>query len=152
LEGFRFTYSAPLRFSDLDVLGHANHLSYLDILENARIAYYFDVIGLQSVHEIRFVLAELHIRYLASALLGQTLEVGFRTAWLKRSSSGFAYQIRDRAGGRLLAEGEGVQVYMDLEANQPEPLPEAYRERVVALEGAELRPPSIPHRPPASGR
>src|SRR5437763_6792193 len=96
LEGFRFTYSAPLRFSDLDVLVHANRLSYLDIPENARIAYYFDVMGLRSVQEIKFVLAELHIRYLASALLGQTLQGGFRTAWLKRSSSGFVYEIRDR--------------------------------------------------------
>ena len=138
MEGFRFTYSAPLRFSDLDVLGHANHLSYLDILENARIAYYFDVMGLRSVQEIKFVLAELQVRYVASALLSQTLEVGFRTAWLKRSSSGFAYQIRDQASRQLLAEGEGVQVYMDLHANQSEPLPGAYRERVIAFEGSDL--------------
>ena len=139
MEGFRFTYSAPLRFSDLDVLGHANHLSYLDILENARIAYYFDVMGLRSVQEIKFVLAELHIRYFASALLGQTLQVGFRTAWLKRSSSGFVYEIRDRESGQLLAEGEGVQVHMDLRANQSEPLPRAYRERVTAFEGSDLK-------------
>jgi acyl-CoA thioester hydrolase len=138
VEGFRFTYSAPLRFSDLDVLGHANHLSYLDILENARIAYYFDVMGLRSVQDIKFVLAELHIRYVASGLLGQTLEVGFRTSWLKRSSSGFAYEIRDQASRQLLAEGEGVQVYMDLHANRSEPLPGAYRERVIAFEGSDL--------------
>ena len=138
MEGFRFTYSAPLRFSDLDVLGHANHLSYLDVLENARIAYYFDVMGLRSVQEIKFVLAELHIRYVASGLLGQTLEVGFRTSWLKRSSSGFAYEIRDRASRQLLAEGEGVQVYMDLHANRSEPLPGAYREHVIAFEGSDL--------------
>ncbi len=82
MEGFKFTYAAPVRFSDLDVLGHVNHLAYLDILENARIAYYYQVMGLRSVQEIKFVLAELRVRYLASALLGQTLEVGFRIAWL----------------------------------------------------------------------
>src|SRR2546423_5508768 len=128
---YRFTYTVPLRFSDLDILGHANHLAYLDILENARIAYYYDVMGLQSVQEIKFVLADLRIRYLASALLGQTLVVAFRISWLKRSSSGFSYEILDQASGQRLAEGEGVQVYMDLEANRSEPLPEAYRRHVL---------------------
>ncbi len=141
MEGFKFTYAAPVRFSDLDVLGHVNHLAYLDILENARIAYYYQVMGLRSVQEIQFVLAELRVRYLASALLGQTLEVGFRIAWLKRSSSGFIYQVRDRASGQLLAEGDGVQVYLDLAVNRSEPMPETFRERVVVFEGDHLRPP-----------
>jgi acyl-CoA thioester hydrolase len=141
VEGFKFTYAAPVRFSDLDVLGHVNHLAYLDILENARIAYYYQVMGLRSVQEIKFVLAELRVRYLASALLGQTLEVGFRIDWLKRSSSGFVYQVRDQASGQLLAEGDGVQVYLDLAANRSEPMPETFRKRVVAFEGSSLRRP-----------
>jgi acyl-CoA thioester hydrolase len=141
VDGFKFTYTAPVRFSDLDVLGHVNHLAYLDILENARIAYYYQVMGLRSVQEIRFVLAELRVRYLASALLGQTLEVGFRIAWLKRSSSGFVYQVRNQASGQLLAEGDGVQVYFDLAVNRSAPMPETFRERVVAFEGSALRPP-----------
>jgi acyl-CoA thioester hydrolase len=141
VDGFKFAYAAPVRFSDLDVLGHVNHLAYLDILENARIAYYYRVMGLRSVQEIKFVLAELRVRYLASALLGQTLEVGFRIAWLKRSSSGFVYQVRDKASGQLLAEGDGVQVYLDLAVNRSAPMPETFRERVVAFEGSTLRPP-----------
>jgi acyl-CoA thioester hydrolase len=138
LEGFNFTYAAPLRFSDLDVLGHANHLSYLDILENARIAYYYQVMGLRSVQEIKFVLAELRVRYAAPALLGHTLEVGFRMSWLRRSSSGFVYEIRNQASRELLAEGDGVQIYVDLATNRSEPLPESYRERVMAFEGEAL--------------
>jgi acyl-CoA thioester hydrolase len=141
VDGFKFTYTAPVRFSDLDVLGHVNHLAYLDILENARIAYYYQVMGLRSVQEIRFVLAELRVRYLASALLGQTLEVRFRIAWLKRSSSGFVYQVRNQASGQVLAEGDGVQVYFDLAVNRSAPMPETFRERVVAFEGSALRPP-----------
>jgi acyl-CoA thioester hydrolase len=135
VEGFRFKYPVAVRFSDLDVLGHVNHLAYLDIVEDARVAYYHRVMGLQSVQEIRFVLAELRIRYIAAGFLGQTFEVGLRVTWLKRASSGFAYEIRERGGGQLLAEGEGVQVYMDLVANRSEPLPEVYRERVRAFEG-----------------
>ena len=138
MTGFRFTYAAPLRFSDLDLLGHANHLSYLDIVENARIGYYFDVVGLRSVDEIKFVLVELRVRYVASAVLGQTLLVGFRVSWLKGSSSGFVFEVRDQAGGDLLAEGDGVQVYMDLAANRSESLPAAYRKRIIAHEGAAL--------------
>ena len=132
---FRFTHDVPVRFSDLDVLGHVNHIAYFDFLEQARVTYYHEVMGLRSAREVEFVLADLRIRYVASALFGQTMRVLFRVAWLKRSSSGFAYEIRDRESGQLLAEGEGVQVYMDLEANCSAPLPEAYRVGVIAHEG-----------------
>ena len=132
---FKFSHAVPVRFSDLDVLGHVNHLAFLDVLEQARVTYYHEVMGLRSAKEVKFVLAELGIRYLAPALFGQTFLVHLRVAWLKRSSSGFAFELRHRVTGQLLAEGEGVQVYMDLAANRPEPLPEAYRERVIAFEG-----------------
>lgn len=135
---FRFTHTVPVRFSDLDLLGHVNHIAFLDVLEQARVTYYHEVMGLGTVRDVRFVLAELHIRYLASAMFGQTFQIAFRVTWLKRSSSGFAYQIRDQDSGQLLAEGDGVQVYMDLEANKAEPLPPAYRERVLAFEGESL--------------
>ena len=124
----------PLRFGDLDLLGHVNHRAYLDLLETVRVGYYFDVVGLDSVHQIKFVLAELHVHYVASAVLGQTLEVLLRVSWLKRSSSGFEFEIRDQSSGTLLVNGEGVQVYMNLEENRSEPLPEIFAERILAFE------------------
>lgn len=132
---YRFRHAAPVRFSDIDVLGHVNHLAYLDLLENARIHYYYQVLGIASVQEIRFVLVELRARYLASARFGQMLDIGVRVAWLKRSSSGFAFEIRDQASGELLVEGDGVQVYVDLATDRAEPLPAALRERILAFEG-----------------
>src|SRR5205807_1952146 len=123
-----------IRFSDLDLLGHVNHLAFLEILEQARVSYYHEVMGMPSVQEIAFVLAELRVRYVNQALFGQTLRVHFRVAWLKRSSSGFAYEIRDPESGALLTEGDGVQVYMDLHGNRAQPLPEDFRARVVAYE------------------
>jgi acyl-CoA thioesterase FadM len=116
---FRYRRVVPPRFGDLDVLGHVNHRA---------------VVGLDSVHQIKFVLAELHVHYRASAVLGQTLEVALRVSWLKRSSSGFEYEIRDHSSGELLVHGEGVQVYLDLAANRSERLPEVYAERIRRFE------------------
>jgi acyl-CoA thioester hydrolase len=138
---FRFSHTVPVRFSDLDLLGHVNHIAFFDVLEQARVTYYHEVMGLGTVRDVKFVMAELHIRYLAPAMFGQAFLIRFRVTWLKRSSSGFAYEIRDRDGDQLLAAGDGVQVYMDLEANKAEPLPHAYRERVLAFEGSDLTPP-----------
>jgi acyl-CoA thioester hydrolase len=135
---FRFAHRVPVRFSDLDVLGHVNHIAFFDFLENGRIAYYFQVLGLTSVQQIRFVLVDLRIQYLAQAHYGMTVRILVRTTWLKRSSSGFVFAILDDLTGRPLAEGSGVQVYFDLQANRPEPLPEEYRERLVAFEGEAL--------------
>ena len=136
----KFRHDVPVRFADLDLLGHVNHVAFLEILETARVAYYQQILGMESVYELGFVLAELRIRYLASALLGQTLSVHFGVSWLGRSSAGFAYEIRDRASGQLLAEGGGVQVHVDRRTNRPAPLPEDYRARIEAQEGR-LEPP-----------
>jgi len=138
---FTFRHAVPVRFADLDVLGHVNHIAYLEILEAGRIAYYYEVVGLSSVQEINFMLAEQRIRYAAPALLGQTLEVAFRVDWLKRSSSRFSFEIRDLTSRQLLCEGDGVQVYVDLVTGQPQALPDAYRERFQAFEGGPLTPP-----------
>jgi acyl-CoA thioester hydrolase len=138
---FRFQYSVAVRFADLDVLVHVNHLAYLEILEAGRVAYYQQVLGMQSVWELGFVLAELRVRYLASALLGQTLVVHFGVRWLKRSSSHFQFELRDQASGQLLAEGEGVQVYVNRETGRSAPLPDSYRQRIEAFEGRPLQPP-----------
>ena len=40
---FKFRHAVPVRFADLDVLGHVNHIAYLEILEAGRIAYYYEV-------------------------------------------------------------------------------------------------------------
>jgi acyl-CoA thioester hydrolase len=138
---FRFRHAVPVRFADLDVLGHVNHIAFIEILEVGRIAYYFEVLGMRTAREISFVLAELRVRYLAAALLGQTLEVAVRVDWLRRSSSGFSFEIRDPSSGQLCCAGDGVQVFVDLATNQSQPLPERYRERVLAFEGRPLTPP-----------
>ena len=135
---YRFAHRVPVRFSDLDVLGHVNHIAFFDFLENGRIAYYFQVLGLTSVQQIRFVLVDLRIQYLAQAHYGMTVRILVRTTWLKRSSSGFVFAVMDDATGQHLAEGSGIQVYFDLQANCPEPLPDEYRERLIAFEGEAL--------------
>ena len=137
---FRFTYPVEVRFADLDLLGHVNHVAFIEMLEQARVNYYYRVLELRSVREIQFVLADLRLRYAAPALFGQTVLVGVRVTWLRRSSSGFAFEIRDQASGALLVEGEGVQVYVDLETGQGEPLPAAYRQRIQAFEAVDLTP------------
>jgi len=140
LSELKFRYDVPVRFADLDLLGHVNHVAFIEILEAARVAYYQQILGMESVYEIGFVLAELRIRYLASGLLGQTLSVHFGVSWLGRSSAGFTFQIRERESGQLLAEGDGVQVHVDRRSGRPAPLPEVYRARIEAQEG-QLGPP-----------
>jgi acyl-CoA thioester hydrolase len=135
---FRFSHRVPVRFSDLDVLGHVNHIAFFDFLENGRIAYYFQVLGLTSVQQIRFVLVDLQIQYLAQAHYGMTVRILVRTTWLKRSSSGFVFAILDDATEECLAEGSGVQVYFDFQANRPEPLQDLLRERLTDFEGEAL--------------
>ena len=42
-DNFRFTYTMQVRYSDMDMLGHANNAVYLTYLELARLEYFKEV-------------------------------------------------------------------------------------------------------------
>ncbi len=55
---FRFRHPVTVRFRDIDVGGHAHHSEALMYFEEARWAYWGEVIGSKSLDEIDYVLAQ----------------------------------------------------------------------------------------------
>jgi acyl-CoA thioester hydrolase len=139
LDSFSFWIDQDVRFRDLDTLKHVNHTVYFIYAEMARLEYYRVVLGLELMTQLAFLMADIHCRYLEAAEYGDRLRVGFRIDWLKRSSSGFSFVILGREQ-RLMAYGEGVQVYVNLETHRPTTLPDDLRARMCAFDpGVELR-------------
>jgi acyl-CoA thioester hydrolase len=116
-----------VRFRDTDAFGHVNNAVYLSYFEAARAGYYAAVTGTPfmtgdhgSAHN--FVIAEARVAYRAPVLFGETLFVGCRFSWTGRTSFGLEYRIRAEQSavgeGRVVADGETVQVMYDLERNR----------------------------------
>lgn len=124
----------PVRFRDLDALGHVNNAVYITYLEIARLGYYRRVTE-RSNPDIGLIIARIECDYRSPALLGETVVVACGTTAVGNSSMTMAYRLTDEASGRLIAEGKSVQVTFDYKANRPVPVPDELRQALAKFEG-----------------
>lgn len=127
-----FTTAVDVRFRDLDTMGHVNNALYATYLEEARSAYYRDVIG-ESLPEVDTVLAHLSIDFRAPIELDETATVILTVPELGESSIPMDYEIR--TDDALAATAETVQVVWDREAGVSKPIPSGWRDRIESFEG-----------------
>ncbi len=130
LERFRFHRAVEVRFRDIDEMGHAHHTLPLIYIEEARTAYWQEVLGRA---ELDFIMGEVGVRFHRRIRYPSTVHVGVRTTRLGRSSLDMAYELRDDAG-ELLADGWSKQVMYDYAASATKPVPDETRARIRAWE------------------
>jgi acyl-CoA thioesterase FadM/nitroreductase len=109
----------PLRFGDLDAMGHVNNAVTLTLLELGRLKFHADVMGLTGVEDIRFILAEAVVRYRIPILLQDRVRLRMTVADISRSSFRFLCELFDPGDGRVFTEAETVQVMYDYAAGRP---------------------------------
>ncbi|MEK6851510.1 MAG: thioesterase family protein [Candidatus Thermoplasmatota archaeon] len=127
-----FTTEIPVRFRDIDGMGHVNNAVYFTFMEQVRSEWYRRTFGVRAVGEIDFILARAECDFKAPIGYGETVVV---TAWVTRvgdSSFGFRYDLRSKATGTLFATGESVQVMYDYAAGKPKSIPPELRARLEA--------------------
>lgn len=125
-----FTVSVPVRFRDLDPMGHVNNAVYATYLEHARARYFRDVIG-ESLPTADTVLVHLSIDYRAPIDLDdESVTVALWISRLGESSIPMEYEVR--AGDRVAATAETVQVAFDRDAAESKPIPRDWRDAIGA--------------------
>ena len=127
---FSYVMDVPVRFQDLDAVGHVNNALYATYLEEARLAYIADVLGVDA-RESGAVIAHLEIDYRRSVSEDDHVTVALRTLEPGRSSIPMEYEIR--AGDDVVATAETVLVTTADDGARP--VPDAWRERIAAFEG-----------------
>ncbi len=137
--GFRFCHSLQVRFRDCDPMRHANNAVYFTYLEQARFAYWREVIRVAHSNERSFILARAECDYKSAALPGEWLDIWISTASIGRSSFSFQYEIVSGDDGRLIATARSVQVMYDYVENRSIPVPQELAARLEEYEGRGLR-------------
>ena len=132
---FRFVRSVPVRFRDLDALGHVNHVVYLSYVEQVRTEYFRDVLLIEVPEGLTWVIARVWCDYLLPLAFGETVEVGWRISRLGGASADYEFELA--RGGEIVARGGGVLVNSDARAARSAPIPEPWRDRVARFEGIE---------------
>ena len=133
MDGYRYVYAQEVAFRDLDAFGHVNNGVYLTYIENARIGYARDVIGIESLEGLLMIVASVKIDFRSRANLGDTLEIGARTTRVGTKSFDLEHEIRAQ-DGRLVAEAQTTLVAFDYDADQTMPIPPEWRERIENYE------------------
>jgi len=116
------------------MMGHVNNAVYLTYFEVAR-AHYWRRLGEAESCRIRtYVVARAECDFLSPATLDDDLECHLRVVSFGRTSFVFEYLLRDRVGGRSVAEGRTVQVMYDYAAARPRPLDEPFKAAIRRFE------------------
>lgn len=125
---------------DLDALAHVNHAVYLSYIEVARTHYYFQRRGLRDIRDLDFVIAGVSCQYRSSAYLHETLVVSLAPSAVGRRSWSLRYHIRERTGGRLVADAETTLVQFDHAAGKVIDVPDDWRAILERDRAASLTP------------
>lgn len=139
MEGYRYTSLVPVRFRDVDGMGHVNNAVYLTYFEAARIPYYLQLRGQPDARRADMIVGEITCTYKSPATYGETLVVGVRVREIRTHSFSMEYRIEEQATGRLVATGVSIQVAYDYAAKQTKPIPADFVLAAEAYEGRVLR-------------
>jgi acyl-CoA thioester hydrolase len=137
MEGFRFVCPQDVTFRDLDVFGHVNNAVYLTYIENARIRYLREVLGIESLEDLLVIVAKVHIDFRSRATLGETLDVGSRVSRIGTKSFDMDHGIHG-PGGRLVARAETTLVTFDYRGDSTMPVPDLWRDRIETYEARDF--------------
>ncbi|MFC7071789.1 acyl-CoA thioesterase [Halovenus rubra] len=130
---FNYETDVEVRFQDLDIAGHVNNAVYVTYLEEARVGYLGDVLGVTEPEAVNAVIANLEIDYHRPVRDDTHVTVALRTLEPGEASIPMEYEIR--ADGAVAATAETVMVTVDFETGETQPLPDSWRDRIEEYEG-----------------
>ncbi|MFP4090061.1 MAG: acyl-CoA thioesterase [Cyclobacteriaceae bacterium] len=135
LEKYRFRFEIQTRYSDMDMLGHANNAVYLTYLELARLGYFREVIR-QEWKQVALVLAHASMDYRIPVTPGVKPVAHIRTTRLGNASMTMENMITDEAGKILYFSATMVLVAIDIKSGRSVPIPESEKEKIITYEPA----------------
>lgn len=134
---FKHKIKIKVRFSDLDAMRHVNNATYLTYLEEARIAYFKDVLKMPK-NDLDFgaVVARIDISYLQPVVLGEEIEVMTRVSKMGNKSSDVEHIIIINRHGEKITAAEALTklVSYDYENLHSTVIPEKVKNRIKEYE------------------
>ena len=137
IENFKHKVSIKVRFSDLDAMGHVNNASYLSYLEEARLAYYNQVLKVDTNNlDFNAVVARIEIDYVDQIKLGDNVEIYTRTSKIGNKSSDIEHLIvvNNNGNKKIAAKAVTKLVSFDYKTNQSIPVSHESKKTIEKFE------------------
>ena len=121
-----YEHEHPVGAEEIDALGHANNVAYVEWLQTAALAHsaalgwpagrYFQL-------GLGWVVRAHAIEYLQPAFAGDSVIVRTWVATMRKATSLRRYQIRRKSDGEILATAETRWAFIDYATRQPARVP-----------------------------
>jgi acyl-CoA thioester hydrolase len=112
----------PMRWGDMDALGHVNNTVYFRYMEQARIEWLAGLFPAPAGAALPIVIVSASCTFLLPLVYPGVVEVRMLLGDPGRTSVGSFYEIR--MNGETYAEGAAKIVWLDPATGRPAPLPE----------------------------
>jgi acyl-CoA thioester hydrolase len=135
---FKFSARTRVGFSDTDAQGIVYYGRYNPYFDLARVEY---LRALDLLHVERpgdFVMRANDVEYFAPAVFDDEIEVFVRVARVGRTSATLAFEAYREPDDVLMVTAHQTMVYVDLAERKACPVPDDFREKVLAFEGADV--------------
>ena len=117
-----FTYSFTVPQSAIDEYGHVNNVIYVQWIQEAA-SRHGEAVGANLPENTGWFIREHRIEYLASAFLGDEIEVHTWVAEWKRVRAQRRYEFIRKADGKVIVKGETQWVFVELTTGRPIQIP-----------------------------
>lgn len=132
---FNTSLSLRLDWSEMDLFGHINNVSFFKYLQAARVNYW-DQVGITELHRTENIgpmLAQSQCTFLKPLHFPGTITIHSKLESIGNSSFVLLHQIRDEEK-EIVAEGRDVMVLFDFNGNQKTTIPEKIRKKISQQE------------------
>jgi len=131
---YRVFYPITTRWSDNDIYGHVNNVTYYSYFDTAANRYLIEEGGLE-IGDGRIVgyVVNSGCHYHAPIAYPEPIEAGLRVDRLGNSSVQYGIAIFRQGGEQAVAHGHFVHVFVDRAANSAVPIPDRLRQALERL-------------------
>jgi acyl-CoA thioester hydrolase len=122
----------PIRWGDMDAMGHVNNTVYFRFMEQARINWFEGLVPAGDAWvSIGIVIANASCDYKRAMTYPGTVEVRLYVGEPGGSSVPTRYELRVDADPEPYAEGAALVVFVDMKRQKSTRIPEGVRERLL---------------------
>lgn len=134
IEQFSRRIQMPVRWGDMDTIGHVNNAKFFTYDESGRIGYFEELMqgDPRFWKEYGIILARISADFIAQLHYPATLEIGTRITRFGRSSMNTLSAMFSE--GQLICVTQGVVVWYDYNNQKAVPIPEFVREQIRSRE------------------
>lgn len=136
MEAYPLKLRIRLDWSEMDMFGHINNVSYFKYIQASRVNYW-DAIGLTKSYQqtrVGAILASTSCNFLKELHYPGEIILQVKSHFIKNTSFGLKHQILNEKG-EVSAEALDVLVMFDFNKNEKVPIPEEIRKQMETLVG-----------------